>query len=338
MITKSPFNSQGTVISVDGGERSILRTGLRHAGKFSGSEVVFVTAGGNDVLALLGQLTAGASAAGQAAGAAEGARVGAETFVGTMVKLLASGAANPQAAAGAIGTAVGAEAQRPGSSTDSVVAVAIGTAAVQPGNAAVGTPAIHGPMLVQAKAAADTAGSAAGAAAGANAGAAYVAATAPSLVVAMDAAGAELAAIVKNQIVAKGANYVVVNNQPDLGAAPVSKAQDAATQGLIKTMVDTFNGQLKAALASEAKVLYIDLWTVSHDQIINPAPYGLTNISLPACGNNILQGFSLVCNGSNLVSGDVSRYMFADGVLPTPFENALIAKYVAEQMLIKRWL
>lgn len=35
VITKSPFNSQGTVISVDGGERSIIRTGLRHAGKLN---------------------------------------------------------------------------------------------------------------------------------------------------------------------------------------------------------------------------------------------------------------------------------------------------------------
>jgi len=35
VITKSPFNSQGTTVSVDGGERSILRTGLRHAGKLS---------------------------------------------------------------------------------------------------------------------------------------------------------------------------------------------------------------------------------------------------------------------------------------------------------------
>jgi iron complex outermembrane receptor protein len=33
VITKSPFNSQGTTISVDGGERSVLRSGLRHAGK-----------------------------------------------------------------------------------------------------------------------------------------------------------------------------------------------------------------------------------------------------------------------------------------------------------------
>ncbi len=35
VITKSPFNSQGTTISVDGGERSIIRTGVRHAGKLN---------------------------------------------------------------------------------------------------------------------------------------------------------------------------------------------------------------------------------------------------------------------------------------------------------------
>ncbi|MEP7346374.1 MAG: TonB-dependent receptor, partial [Gemmatimonadaceae bacterium] len=32
VITKSPFTSQGTTLTVDGGERSLLRTGLRHAG------------------------------------------------------------------------------------------------------------------------------------------------------------------------------------------------------------------------------------------------------------------------------------------------------------------
>jgi iron complex outermembrane receptor protein len=32
IITKSPFNSQGTTVTVDGGERNVLRTALRHAG------------------------------------------------------------------------------------------------------------------------------------------------------------------------------------------------------------------------------------------------------------------------------------------------------------------
>jgi outer membrane lipase/esterase len=91
-------------------------------------------------------------------------------------------------------------------------------------------------------------------------------------------------------------------------------------------------------LGSDAKVLYVDLFTISHDQVINPAPYGLSNTSTPACGANALGTTALGCNGSNTIAGDVSRYMFADDVHPTPFENALIAKYVAEQMIIKGWL
>ncbi|AMW05065.1 TonB-dependent receptor [Gemmatimonas phototrophica] len=35
VITKSPFNSQGTTISVDGGERSVIRTGVRTAQKLN---------------------------------------------------------------------------------------------------------------------------------------------------------------------------------------------------------------------------------------------------------------------------------------------------------------
>jgi phospholipase/lecithinase/hemolysin len=30
--------------------------------------------------------------------------------------------------------------------------------------------------------------------------------------------------------------------------------------------------------------------------------------------------------------------MFADDIHPTPFEYSLLAKYVADQMIIKRWL
>lgn len=307
-------------------------------GKFSGTEVVFVTAGGNDVLALLGQLTVDATAAGQAAGAAEGARVGAQTYVATLVGLLAAGATDPNAAAVAIGTAAQTEAARPGSTSDSITQVAIGTAAVQPGNAAVAQPAVYGPIVVKAQTTAQTAGAAAGATAGAAAAAAYVSAQAPALVQAMGGYGAELAALVKTQVVAKGGNYVVVNNLPDLGGSPAGKSKEAAIQALINAMVATFNAQLKAGVAGEAKILYVDLYATSHDQVINPGPYGLSNTSTPACATNILGGNSLVCNGSNLITGDVSHFMFADDVLPTPYENALIAKFVAEQMIVKGWL
>jgi len=51
VITKSPFTSQGTTMSVDGGERSVLRAGIRHAGTMN-SKVGYKVSGevmrGND--------------------------------------------------------------------------------------------------------------------------------------------------------------------------------------------------------------------------------------------------------------------------------------------------
>ncbi len=100
-------------------------------------------------------------------------------------------------------------------------------------------------------------------AAGQKAGADYLTANAAGVVTAMATAGAELGALVKTQILAKGANYVVVNNLPDVASTPSGKSQSAAVQALIVKAVDAFNAQLKAAVASEPKVLYIDLWTIA---------------------------------------------------------------------------
>jgi phospholipase/lecithinase/hemolysin len=158
----------------------------------------------------------------------------------------------------------------------------------------------------------------------------------------MGAAGGELAVLVKTKILANGANYVVVNNLPDVSISPSAKAQSADTQKLIQAMVAAFNDTLKAGVSGEAKVLYVDLATISRDQATNPAPYGLTNTTTPACVLNDTTknplSSSLVCNKNNLISGDVSHYMFADSVHPTPFEYALIARYVLEQMAVKGWL
>lgn len=288
-------------------------------GKFSGTELVTVMAGGNDILFLLGDLSAKATAAGTAAGST--------AFATSLVSQLAAGATNPQTAAQTIGLAVQTEAARSGSTPQTIVQAGV-VAAVQAGNT--GAPAQATTIAATAQAAAT--------AAGAKAGADYAAANGPSIVQAMGTAGAELANLVKSQIIAKGANYVLVNNLPDVASTPSGKSQSEAIQGLIKTAVDTFNTQLKNGVASEAKVLYVDLWSVSHDQVINPGPYGLTNTSTPACGTNALGTSSLVCNASNVIAGDVSHYMFADEVHPTPFENALVARYVLLQMSGKGWL
>jgi phospholipase/lecithinase/hemolysin len=283
-------------------------------GKFKGDEVVFVMAGGNDVLVLLGQLSADATKAGQAA------------FANSLVLQLAAGAPNPATAAQAIGLALQTESARPGHTDTSVVTAAV-TAAVMAGNTNAGNPAVYGPMV--AKAQAD----------GATAGNNYAAANGPALVAKMGGYGAELAGLVKTEIVGKGANYVVLNNLPDVANTPSGKSQSASTQQLIAAMVDAFNAQLKAGVASEAKVLYVDLFTVSRDEVQNPAVYGLTNVTTPACGPNALGTTSLACNATNTLSGvDVSHYMFADDIHPTPYEYSLVARYVAEQMIVKGWL
>jgi phospholipase/lecithinase/hemolysin len=299
-------------------------------GKFKGDEAVFVMAGGNDVLSQLGALSAGATAAGKAAGA----QAGATTFATTLTGLLAAGATDPVAAAKAIGAAILTESANPAHTDQSVVTAAVTAAAQQPGNAAVGSPAVYGPMVAKAQDAATAAGTAAGAKAGAD----YFAANAPKAVAAMATAGDERVALVKNQMVGKGANFVVVNNLPDVANTPSGKSQSASVQDLIKSMVSTFNGKLSAGLSGDAKIMLIDLFSVSHDQVVNPGPYGLTNTSTPACGPNPLGTTSLACNASNTIAGDVSHYMFADDIHPTPFEYSLVARYVAEQMILKGWL
>lgn len=301
-------------------------------GKFSGTEAVFVMAGGNDVLYQLGALQAGATAAGQAAGATAGAKA----FATNLVAALAARAANPATAAQSIGAAVATASAAPGATSATIVGAAV-TAAATGGDTAVASPAVYGPIVAKAQADATVTGNAAGAKAGAD----YAAAQGPLLVAAMKQAGTELVALVKDQIIAKGGNYVVVNNLPDVAGTPSGLSKDANTKALINAMVSAFNGELSGGLSGNAKVLLVDVFAVSHDQGTNPGPYGLTNVSETACDlsapGNIL-GSSLVCNGSNLKAGDVSHYSYADDVHPTPFNNLLLARYVAKDMVVRGWL
>lgn len=296
----------------------------KSGGKFKGDEVVFVMAGGNDVLVSLATLQASATAAGTAAG---------KTAFGTsLATQLAAGATNPATAVQAIGLAIATESAKPGSTNESIVTAAV-TAAAMAGNTAAASPAVYGPIVAKAQADAT--------AAGAKAGADYATAQAPAMIAALTTAGAELVAMVKNQIVAKGASYVVVNNLPDVATTPSGLHQSAETRALIDKMVQAFNAQLSSGLASEGKVLVVDVYAVSHDQATNPGPYGLTNVTETACDlaspKNPLAS-ALGCTAASLRAGDVSHYSFADEVHPTPFNNLLLARYVSRAMVIKGWI
>ncbi len=295
----------------------------RSGGSFKATDIVYVMAGGNDALSLTGALTAAATA--------EGTKVGGQTFIKNFSARLGAGATNPTAATTAIATAMATEAARAGSTSQTLIGVAVQTAAAQQGNGAVGSQAVWGPMA----ALSDTEAKAAGAAAAQ----AYGSANGPALVPQMAQAGKELGDLIRNQIVGKGATHVVVLNLPDLASSPNGRSQPASSQQLIAGMVLGFNVGLRTALDGlEDKVLYVDVFSASQDQVANPTNYGISSATIPACGNNALGGTSLVCNPSNLIAGDVSKYLFADSVHPAPYGQTLIAKLVAESLTARGWL
>jgi phospholipase/lecithinase/hemolysin len=211
-----------------------------------------------------------------------------------------------------------------------VVTAAV-TAAVLAGNKSAAVAATQAAIVDKAKAD--------GAAAGAKAGADYAAANGPALVPLMVTAAKDVVALVKNQLLANGAKYVVVNNIPDVANTPSGLAQSESSRALINAMVKAFNDVIAADLAGMDTVLLIDTFSENHNQATNPAPYGLTNVKETACDltKNPL-GNSLGCNATNLKAGDVSHYAYADTVHPTPFLHTLLARFVAEKMVVKGWL
>ena len=172
--------------------------------------------------------------------------------------------------------------------------------------------------------------------------------TPTAAVTAMGQAGAEEAAYINQLILANGATHVVVVNLPDVSITPLGLSQPAQTQGLIKTMVTTFNDQLKAGLTASASLVLVDAFTASEDQAANKAQYGLTDVITPACDLTKV-GSSLVCSKATLIAAvtpspltapatAANTYEYADTVHPTPYGYRLLAELVGEQLAIKGWL
>lgn len=161
-------------------------------------------------------------------------------------------------------------------------------------------------------------------------------------VAAMAQAGVELATLIKTQIVAKGATHVVVLNLPNISNIPASVAAGPIAQALTDAMTQAFNAQLKNGLGTDAAVLQVDLYTQNTDQVANPAKYGLTNVTTPACNNQFpnAPGFlapSLVCTTATTIAGDVSHFLFADDVHPTPYGHSLLRDMTLSALKTANW-
>jgi phospholipase/lecithinase/hemolysin len=152
---------------------------------------------------------------------------------------------------------------------------------------------------------------------------------------AMAQAGAELAGYVKTLVLGNGARYVVVRNLGNINGTPFGTTLDAGTQGLITAMTQAFNTQLKDGLAGTSGVVLYDDYGANAP---NSADY--SNFTTRACGPNAFgspNGASIVCNLSNVIGGDVSRYFFADDVHPTPYAHQQAAATAYSLMVRAGW-
>lgn len=159
---------------------------------------------------------------------------------------------------------------------------------------------------------------------------------------AMGSAGAALAALVNTQLAAKGARKILVLNLGKASKTPYGLAQTPDAQGLIDLLTTTFNDQLRLGLTGTQGVVLVDCYTESTAQATNPGPYGLSDVSTPVCdkspARNFLGGTALACTDANVIAGDVSHYLYADDVHPTPFGYQLLAKLVLFEMVKAGWL
>ncbi|WP_157267546.1 SGNH/GDSL hydrolase family protein [Azohydromonas aeria] len=152
---------------------------------------------------------------------------------------------------------------------------------------------------------------------------------------ALQQAGGELAALVLGQMVGKGAQRVVVALLPDVGASARAKALPPQQRELLSRLSLAFNAPLVAALSGNPRVLVVDAYTASELQALDPARYGLTNVSQSAC----LVDTALFCSAATLRPGvDVSRYWFADDIHLTPYGYQLLARTATDTMTKAGWL
>lgn len=215
-----------------------------------------------------------------------------------------------------------------------------------------------------------------------------IAAAASAAVDQMTLAGQQLADLVKTQIIANGGKHVVVVNLPNVALTPDNALWVTTGAGvyvepvhahLTLDMTNAFNTALATGLSvttagngnqssSLPEVAWVDAFTANTDQATNPAAYGLTNVTTPACkldgtagstGLTVPTGpstttfvplaSSLFCTANTLIATDSANvtatdatgllhYEFADTVHPTPYAYRLLAELVGEQMAIKGWL
>jgi outer membrane lipase/esterase len=174
---------------------------------------------------------------------------------------------------------------------------------------------------------------------------------------AVQTAATELATLVKDEIIAKGAKRVVVMTLPDFTVTPAFSGLPEQNKAFLNQLAEAFNAALLAGL-SGSSARTIDLRAAGAAVLANPSAFGITNATDAACdpakisaftGGRITTGSAVFCNAApaalftaaapagpglarsfnGLKTGaSASTYLFADGVHPTTGGHKILGDQV----------
>jgi phospholipase/lecithinase/hemolysin len=166
-------------------------------------------------------------------------------------------------------------------------------------------------------------------------------------------AALDLAALVRNEILAKGGKYVAVATVPDIVDTPFGRSVPVSAQTVLTDLSRLFNLWLTEGLTGQP-VRLIDAYALYKSINAEPARFGFSNNIVPACdpqrisvitGGRITDGSSLFCNGTPgapynglRAEADPVAWFFADGVHPTTGGHKAISDAFTAQLASFGWL
>jgi outer membrane lipase/esterase len=176
---------------------------------------------------------------------------------------------------------------------------------------------------------------------------------------------------IKANALDKGAQHVVVLNMPGITNTPrfqmvldsIAAANGGGTagataranaEGLFKSWIGAFNGELAAKFNGNSNVVLVDFYTSFNDQIASPAQYSLTNVKTAACpitgqGSDGLPTYTFAtCTdtalsamtppaGSDGTANWWKSYAFSDSFHPTPFGHDLLGRRIMKSLADAGW-
>ena len=181
-------------------------------------------------------------------------------------------------------------------------------------------------------------------------------ATPAAAVANMQTAGSELATLIKDQIVAKGATRVALLTLPDLAPSPAFSALPAPNKAILTQLSTAFNAAVLAGLGA-APVSVIDANAFFAAVVASPTTYGFVNATTTACDPAkvppAVGGSALFCNGAPAASftaaglpnlntlrtgASTSTWLFADGVHPTTGGHKALSEFVIGKIKDFGWI